>query len=321
MKYDLPYFSHDNNARNHPKMKALITEFGYEGYGRFWALNERIAESGSCIDISRKVNKLDLAKELGFDGKGLDNFLKFLSDPEIDLINIKENKISTDRITELYINVMEYRETERIRKYKKTGKQENPDGKSDFPHGKQENPDGKDNRVNKSKVNKSKEEIGGSIEPTPSQIKSLELAELLLTKHREVIPDYLLGKDDRKTIERWAVDIELLIRIDKKPYEAVKQVILWAKEPGTFWFPNIQSGKKLREKYELLFSQMQIKTKKTDPPERVSYIPDFDQSEEWRRKQKEHEEIVLKEQKEGNNKSLKVAYKQMIKDKYYGSNL
>ena len=41
MKDNLPYFSHDNNARRHPKMKALIAEFGYEGYGRFWALNDR----------------------------------------------------------------------------------------------------------------------------------------------------------------------------------------------------------------------------------------------------------------------------------------
>ena len=119
MKDNLPYFSHDNNARNHPKMKALIAEYGYEGYGRFWALNERIAESpGAFINISRKVNKLDLAKELGLDGDSLDKFLKFLSDPEIDLINIEENRITTDRLTECFNVVNSERERARENKEK-----------------------------------------------------------------------------------------------------------------------------------------------------------------------------------------------------------
>jgi len=114
MKDNLPFFSHDNNARNHPKMKALIAEYGYEGYGRFWALNERIAESaGAFINISRKVNKLDLAKELGLDGESLNKFLVFLSDPEIDLINIKDDKITTDRLTECFSTVNKERERRR----------------------------------------------------------------------------------------------------------------------------------------------------------------------------------------------------------------
>jgi len=78
MKNDLPFFPHDNNARNHPKMKALIAEFGYEGYGKFWVLNECIAESsGEFIYISRKINKLSLAEELGFNGDEFNKFIKF----------------------------------------------------------------------------------------------------------------------------------------------------------------------------------------------------------------------------------------------------
>jgi hypothetical protein len=116
MKNDLPYFSHDNNASQHPKMRALIAEYGFEGYGRFWALNEMIARNaGACIDISRKVYKLNLANELRFDECGLDNFLKFISDPEIDLINIENGLITTDRINELYSKIMGSREAERDR--------------------------------------------------------------------------------------------------------------------------------------------------------------------------------------------------------------
>jgi hypothetical protein len=38
------YFSHDSNARGDLKCSALIRDFGYEGYGLFWALIEILAE-------------------------------------------------------------------------------------------------------------------------------------------------------------------------------------------------------------------------------------------------------------------------------------
>ena len=259
MKDTLIYFSHDSNARQHPKMKALRAKFGYEGYGMFWALNERIAEtSGACIDISKKLNKLDLANELSLTESGLDIFLEFLSDPEIDLINIDNGIITTDRINELYNGVMGSRETERVKKQQKKGKQEIPAGNDDFPAGKQEIPEGKDNKDSKDSIGSKEKKIKGidGSDERQSLKDAIELATLLLTTHRQEIPDYLTGKKDTDTIDRWANDIEMLIRIDKKPPETIRHVILWAKTPGNFWFPNIQSGKKLRDKYELLYSKM-----------------------------------------------------------------
>ena len=56
MKDDLPYFSHDNDSRNHPKMKALRARYGWTGYGQFWALNEMIAgSSGARLDLGIRV--------------------------------------------------------------------------------------------------------------------------------------------------------------------------------------------------------------------------------------------------------------------------
>jgi hypothetical protein len=181
MKDSLPYFSHDNDSRRHPKMKALIAEYGYEGYGRFWALNERIAESsGAYVDISKKVNRLDLANELGLDGNGLEGFLKFLSDPEINLINIQNGKITTDRVTELFSKTMENREHERDKKQQrkqKKGNEEIPEGNDDFPDsfpGENENfPKEKDTdktrqdkiRQDNNKQDKTKQNSCGSDEP------------------------------------------------------------------------------------------------------------------------------------------------------------
>ena len=147
MKNDLPYFSHNNNARRHPKMKALIAEFGFEGYGRFWAICERVAEdSGAYIDISKKVNKLDLAGELGFNGSELDAFLSFLADPEINLINLENGVITIDRITKLFEETMSQREDWRNKwekkKKAKTGESAGGEGERDSPEGERETPRG-----------------------------------------------------------------------------------------------------------------------------------------------------------------------------------
>jgi hypothetical protein len=270
MKEDLPFFYHDNNARNHPKIRALRAEFGKAGYCDFWILIEVMAESkGACIDISKKINKLNLARELEMNGKELDIFLDFLSDPETDLINIKNGIITADRIIEQYKTVKSKRKVQREKKTKsENGEIVDENDKIDSENGEIVN-DFDTNKIkgDKIKENKIKEKDNeGSNEPSQSQKDAIDLATLLLTSHRKVISDYLSGKDDKKTIESWASDIEKLIRIDKKSPETIKQVILWAKTPDNFWFPNIQSGKKLREKYEQLFGKMKTEKGGTSPP-------------------------------------------------------
>ena len=105
---------------------------------------------------------------------------------------------------------------------------------------------------------------GDSDESPISKKQAHELSNLLLTTHRKEIPDFLSGKD-KDVIPRWADDIEKLIRIDQKSPETIREVILWAKSDN-FWFSNIMSGKKLREKYETLYGQMKTRVKSTGPP-------------------------------------------------------
>ena len=82
-KEDLPYFSHDNDASEHPKFKALRARYGaVEGWaavGRFWALNEAVARSkGARLDLSKKVNRATMAVDLGLSLSDFDGFLSFL---------------------------------------------------------------------------------------------------------------------------------------------------------------------------------------------------------------------------------------------------
>jgi hypothetical protein len=310
MKDTLPYFSHDNNARHHPKMKALIAEYGREGYGNFWILNEIIAEtSGAFIDISRKINKLNLANELGLDSNELDKFLSFLSDPEIDLINIKDKKITTDRVSELFKQTMENRETERDKKKKKKENTDFPQENEDFP---KENTDfPQEKHTDKTKQNKTRQNSSCSDEPPNNSIsKSLKLAELLLTSHRKEFPNYLSGKEDSEVIKKWAQEIEKLIRIDEKSPEIIREVILWIKTPGNFWFPNILSGTKLRKHFEQIYTQMTAKKTSSDPPkQKVVIYPTYEETENLLI------DIETNMNKADNSLKLSDAYKKMVREK------
>ncbi len=69
-------------------------------------------------------------------------------------------------------------------------------------------------------------------------------------EHRE-----LSNSKREKCLNRWADDIDKLIRVDKKPPDEIDRVIRFP-QSDTFWIPNIMSGKKLREKYETLKMQV-----------------------------------------------------------------
>ena len=82
---------------------------------------------------------------------------------------------------------------------------------------------------------------------------------------------YLLAKHFEKCIQmhspsfpskeaqrqRWAKDIDLMLRIDKLDPDDIAQTIQWCQQ-DSFWKSNILSGKKLREKYQQLRIKMEV---------------------------------------------------------------
>lgn len=101
---------------------------------------------------------------------------------------------------------------------------------------------------------------------------SLELAKKMLNLHKQIDPVF---SRTPKQLEAWASDIEKLHRIDKRDYEGIESVIEWAKEPTCFWACNIISGKKLREKFPTLVSQMLRAAPKHNNGE-MQYAGDFE---------------------------------------------
>lgn len=59
-------------------------------------------------------------------------------------------------------------------------------------------------------------------------------------------------RHDKKTVGRWAEEIDRMIRIDKRTFDEVKAMIRYA-QADSFWRTNILSAKKLREKFDTLW--------------------------------------------------------------------
>ncbi|MGA2297178.1 MAG: DUF4373 domain-containing protein [FCB group bacterium] len=77
MKKEAYFFSHDSNARHDPKIIMLRAEYGYQGYGWFWAIVEMMREEpGYKLNIKSKYGLSAIAEELHIDK---DTCAKFLN--------------------------------------------------------------------------------------------------------------------------------------------------------------------------------------------------------------------------------------------------
>jgi len=64
-KKDVYYFSHDANAHQDPKTKAMMSVYGAEGYGWYWILIEIMRQQeGYCISTAKKYDIPSLSSSL-----------------------------------------------------------------------------------------------------------------------------------------------------------------------------------------------------------------------------------------------------------------
>jgi len=86
------------------------------------------------------------------------------------------------------------------------------------------------------------------------------LAELLMSLILEKLPSFREGQSGRKerTLQRWAADIDKMIRLDHRTPENIEAVMCWARADN-FWQSNILSASKLRDKFDTLESQSKRK--------------------------------------------------------------
>ncbi len=136
MKNNIDYYKHQVTSHNHWKFKALRRKYGWEGEGRFWALNNMIGDSADCIlDTTDEDRMLAAAADLDMELVDLEEFIKYLID-KCKLILPTENGITTKRTLETLNGVTEKRERMRER-YKQ--KVENSDSRKTVSDGRKSN--------------------------------------------------------------------------------------------------------------------------------------------------------------------------------------
>lgn len=85
-----------------------------------------------------------------------------------------------------------------------------------------------------------------------------------------LLADYILSNNpsnrslqsDRKdsTVNKWAIDIDRMLRLDRRSISEAEQLIRWC-QSDPFWQTNILSGSSLRKQYDRLLLQMNSKPK------------------------------------------------------------
>ncbi len=117
MKNNLEYYQHYANSDQHPKFKALRMKYGWQGEGRFWALNNRIAQSDNCVlDLSVDRNRTALAMDLGLSIMKFEEFVSYLCSDVCSLVtHVGDNRYTTEIVQENLIAVSATREAGRVR--------------------------------------------------------------------------------------------------------------------------------------------------------------------------------------------------------------
>ncbi len=120
MKNNLQYFRHHVDSFAHPKFKMLRVRYGWEGEGRFWALNCMIAQAEGCrLNLGKKYVKASVAEELGMRFDEFDEFIKYIEE-ECELIIRDGDEIMSEETQDNLATITLERETAKERRKKRS---------------------------------------------------------------------------------------------------------------------------------------------------------------------------------------------------------
>lgn len=81
-------------------------------------------------------------------------------------------------------------------------------------------------------------------------------------------------------VQKWASDFDKILRIDKRPVEDIRSVMAWAQR-DSFWKSNILSPKKLRDKFDTLYMQMNSRGPRQDKPTQQNTPNSWNALNQW----------------------------------------
>lgn len=247
-----PYFSHDANAREDPKIMAMRSIYGWQGYGWYWLFIENMREQQDYkLSIQGQYVFNAFAMQMQCESEVAEKFINDCIN-EFKLFKSNEKKFWSSsliiRMGKMQEKSKKASESAKARWSKGSATSETVcEGNADNMRTHSEcNANAmqiKESKVKESKVNKY---IYSSLHS--------QLAEILVER-------IIINKPNFKTpsnLDSWSNGIRLMMDIDKRTYEQIESVIDWCQK-DSFWQSNILSVKKLREKFDQLESKMKQK--------------------------------------------------------------
>lgn len=255
-KDGLDYFPHDTDAASDEKIEPLVILYGAKGYAFYFYHLERIYRQKDFeLDVSDAETIQLISSKLQITTQEYDSILQSaLKRGAFDKTAYNERGVLTsDGIKKRAAPVLKKRENMRA-----TVTEAETTQKHASKH--TETPKVKESIVKKSRAKESKY--------LPSHMLLAEMLrdEILTNNGNAKIPP---------SLEDWADCFRLMTDIDKREEIHIRKVIKWCQQ-DSFWKANILSAKKLREKFDTLFMQMnRTSTKPYSGNSSVDAINDF----------------------------------------------
>jgi hypothetical protein len=259
-KNNVDYFPHDRDMRDHKKVKAIRLKFGISGYAVWSMLLEYLAgNDGNVFEYSDIEFEL-MAGDFGVSATEIRDIVDYCI--RLEMLFVKDGFVNSESLDERLFPV-----------YQKRGKSKELSKKQQRVNGKfsgintdstgvsaSEMPQSK---VKESKVNESKEE---NTKTLMSEAKASDLSEVnkpyfeiakaffdLFNKNASDLGVTWLHLNKTKCND-FVDPIRLMILTDKRKTDDIRAVWEFLKHDD-FWKPNIQTSKKLREKFDQLITK------------------------------------------------------------------
>ncbi|WP_168198412.1 DUF4373 domain-containing protein [Crassaminicella thermophila] len=261
MAKDAYYFSHDSNARHDPKILAMRSVYGSEGYGWYWILIETFREQENYkLKITKHVYNA-LAMQMQCNAEQAQCYVNDCIN-EFELFETDGDFIWSNSLLKRMQNKEEKSEKARKAAQARWNKNKGNQGlevnkESECNAGAMQTQcesntlkesKGKESKRNKKDINNIPVKLKFDVDSTQYRLANYLKNYILKNNPKAKVPGL-------KDMDKWSVHIDRLIRLDGRTEDEIKKVIQWCQK-DSFWMTNILSTKKLREKFDTLFLQM-----------------------------------------------------------------
>lgn len=284
LKNNVDYFPHDRDMRDHKKVKAIRAKFGITGYAIWSMLLEYLAgNDGNVFEYSDIEFEL-MAGDFGVSATEIRDIVDYCL--RLEMLFLKEGFVNSESLDERLLPVYE----KRGRAKEQSKKQQRANGKfassntdqsgvsvTEIPQSKVKESKGKESKVNKTLMS---EANASDLSEKNSSFFEMANGFYLLFKQNESDLNVNWLHLKKAKAEEFTNHVRLMVEQDGRTLDEIREVWGFLKK-DQFWKENIQSTKKLREKFDQLITKARSNGKQANGTTN-ELIKQLSQTDAWK---------------------------------------